>query len=145
MTDAIRTYIARRDLVTYRTRKVGAVHLAVGGACNVVVGAALVALSVRGELLGLLIATLPTFVDEVVFVANAPTLRAIALRVAPVAGVGLLAVGFLQVHGGWRAYHARRWSRSVRSAVLMAVNPATLPLAIVAVVLLSLSRDQFSD
>lgn len=131
--------------VTDLTRKVGSLHLAVAGLVNVLTGVALGVLLVSGEFVSLLVATLPSVVDEVALVANAPLILWVAARGAPVASVALALVGVVQFSAGWYAYRARRWSRGIGAALLGSVNPVTLPLGLVAVILLSLSRAQFAD
>lgn len=132
--------------VTDLTRRAGSANLAVCGLINVATAVALGTLAVRGEFVRLLVATLPTVVDEVVLVANAPLILSTAAWGAPVVAVAVafLSIGMVQFRSSWHAYHARQWTRSVGSAVLGAVNPLVIPPGVAAAVLLWLSRAQFA-
>lgn len=131
--------------VTDLTRRVGSLHLAVAGSINVGIAVVVGALALSGQVTRLLVTTLPTLVDEVVLVANTPLVLSVAAWGAPAVSAVLLLVGSIQLYNSWYAYHARRWTWGVGSAVLGAVSPFTLPAGIVAVVLLFLSKAQFAD
>lgn len=132
-------------LVSDWTRKVGSLHLAVAGLVDVAVAIGLASLVLRGQLLSLLIDLLPTVVDEVELVANAPFIVRSAAWGGPVLSVLLLGVGALQLYSGWHAYRRRRWAWGIGSGIAGMVNPLALPLVLVAVVLLVLSKRQFAD
>lgn len=132
-------------LVSDWTRTVGSLHLAVAGLVNVAVAVSVGSLVLRGRLLSLVVGLLPAVIDEVELVANAPLIVRSATWGGPVLGVLLLVVGALQLYSSWHTYRRRRWVWGIGSGIAGAVNPLVLPLVIVAVVLLALSKNQFAD
>lgn len=132
-------------LVSDWARKVGSLHLAVAGLVNVAVAIGLGSLVLRGRLLSLAVGLLPTVVDEVELVANTPLIVRSATWGGPVIGILLLVVGALQLYSSCYTYRRRRWAWGIGSALPGTVNPLVLPIVLVAVVLLALSKSQFAE
>jgi len=125
-------------------RTVGAIHLAFAGLVSALSGLALLYGSSSGRLLWGLFELAGRYVSDVTLLARADTITFLATTVAPGLGVTLLLVGVGQLIAARRAFEGRSWRTCLLASGLGLANPLSVPLALIATVLLVRSRDGFS-
>lgn len=129
---------------TSLSRRVGAAHLVGAGIVHVVIGLWLFASASSDRLVALAITEGSTVVEDVTLLQSAHLIE--RLPVAGVlVGIGLLAVAAVEIASGWRAYGARGWRTALVTAVCGSVTLVTLPLGLIAAVLLTVTRQQFGE
>jgi len=124
------------------SRRVGAVHLVAAGVLHAVVGVWLVSAAMSNELVDLAIATGSTVVNDVTLLQSGPILELVSV-LGVLLAVGLFAVAAVEITAGWYAFAGKRWRLALGTAVGGSITLVTLPLGIVAVTLLYLTRRQF--
>lgn len=131
--------------LTERTRYVGAVHLVLAGAVNVLVAVALYTSLSTESAFRFAFAALGTAFTGTQLLERADLLALVLGTVAPIVAVALLLVGGVQVCAGLAAAAGRYHSIAVGSAVVGMVSGIAAPFGAIAAVLLWWCRPQFRD
>lgn len=129
--------------ITTATRTVGVVHLGAVGLGNFL----------SGIVLGYLVATnqvldqaLPVFIRHLgpfTTLQYAGYLDTFEATLVPLVGLALAIMGFGQILLARAALRSRRFRAAIIGAAVGTLNPAVIPLALIAIVLLVVSHDHF--
>lgn len=133
---------ARMDVITGRTRKVGAAHLVLAGTIDVILGLIVLQHVVSGTIERALLTVIPPVVSDATLLRHGELFASATVTGTLLSSVVVL-LGSIQVVGGIGAYHGQN-HRFVRacSAVSIVIVP-TLPLSVIALVLLTLAAETF--
>jgi len=131
------------DQFTEFPRQVGSVHLGVVGIINALSGVGLVYASGSDRLLAVLVQTLLAATDDLSVLMNGPAIEAVATYGALITGLCLFGLAVGQISGARNAYAGQKWSHAMTFGFSGLLNPLSLPLALIAVVLTWLTKHQF--
>jgi len=131
-----------RGIDRRRFRTVGAVHLGLAAAVNLVAGLALVYLGATSRLVRWAFVELDTYLTAETLVRDATTVAAVARPGAVLVGAALVVSAVAAALVALGTARDRRPGRWLPTAAVAALNPLATPLALIAAALLWLGRSR---